>query len=168
MNDYASAPSEPIVQGLITVGPSQDGPGPVHFEGMGVSSIIRSTVSPQTPVVSAVGDYTLTLDAGVPGDVAIDPDLGRTMLNIRGSLTAAGQPGGTTIDQKAISYLVSLIPGVGADKVRVVLSAAGVATDPIGASGNGCEIIIRRGNVTNPNFNQQLIGPLFQPVTPGP
>jgi hypothetical protein len=140
VGDYAAAPSEPIVQGLITVG----GSGPA-FLGRGISSIVRTPVG--APLFgSANGDYLLTLDVGLPGDVGLDPPFGRTLLTVRGAFSNAIHFS-TTIDQKSVSYVPSAVFGVGSNVVRVVLavSSTGFATDPTGTDGSGCEIVIWRG-----------------------
>lgn len=149
MTDYAAAPSEPIVQGLITVG--ELGPA---FSGRGISSIVRTPAG--APLFgNAHGDYLLTLDVGLPGDVSLDAGFGRSFLTIRGAFSNPIHFS-TTIDEKAISYnsspapgvfVLGPTPGIGSNVVRVVLvaSSTGLATDPFGSDGSGCEIVIWRG-----------------------
>lgn len=172
MTDYAAAPSEPIVQGLITIVSVQTVPTP-SFSGRGVSSIVRTPAG--APFMGQpAGDYLLTLDEGLPGDVAIDPIFGRSFITIRGSLPNPVH-GSTTIDQKSISYAASPspgvyvlnpVPGIGSNVVRVTLvaSVTGLATDPIGTDGNGCEIVIWRGNAGPDSYSTNLVGPLFAPI----
>lgn len=154
MTDYASAPAQPILQGLISVNADLS----VNFEGMGVSAIARTVGG------AAAGDFTLTLDPGVPGDVSIDQQFGRSLLTVRGSLLNA-VPGATSIDGKALSYIPNANPQIGSNKIRVVLTAAGAGTDPSDADGDGCEIVLWRGNAGIDAPNAQLFGPLYQPVT---
>lgn len=60
MTDYAAAPVQPILQGLVT-----SGGGLTHFFGRGVEKITH---------VSGSGLYRLVLDAGLPGNAgAIEP-----------------------------------------------------------------------------------------------
>ena len=176
MTDYAAAPSEPIVQGLITIMTPQTGLPFPSFSGCGVSSIIRTP--PGLPLFgNLAGDYLLTLDEGLPGDVAIDPIFGRSFLTIRGSLSNPIHLS-TPIDQKSISYVASPspgvfvagpLPGIGSNVVRVVLavSATGLATDPDGTDGSGCEIVIWRGNAGPDSYSTNLTGPLFAPTLIG-
>lgn len=172
MGDYAAAPSEPIVQGLITIIVVGMIPIPA-FSGRGVSSIIRTP--PGAPLFGqAAGDYLLILDEGLPGNVALDPIFGRSFLTVRGAPSNAIHFS-TLIDQKAISYVANPAPGVfvpgpvpdlGSNVVRVVLSvsATALATDPTGTVGSGCEIVIWRGNAGPDSYSSNLIGPLFEPI----
>jgi hypothetical protein len=172
LTDYAAAPSQPIVQGLITIVEVLSVLTP-QFSGSGVSLIIRTPLG--APFVgNAAGDYLLVLDEGLQGDVALDPVFGRSLLTVRGSFTNV-VPFGTSIDQKTISYAASSaenvydvnpVPGIGSNVVRVVLAASstGLATDPVGADGNGCEIVIWRGNAGPDSYSTTLIGPLFAPI----
>jgi hypothetical protein len=172
VGDYAAAPSEPIVQGLITIVVIDTIPTPV-FSGRGISSIIRTP--PGVPLMGqAAGDYLLTLDEGLPGDVALDPIFGRSFLTVRGAPSNAIHFS-TTIDQKSISYVANPapgvyvpgpVPGLGSNVVRVVLTASSTAapTDPTGTAGNGCEIVIWRGNAGPDDYSSNLIGPLFEPI----
>ncbi len=172
MSDYAAAPSEPIVQGLITIVEIM-GVFTPEFSGRGVSSIIRTPAG--APLMgNAAGDYLLTLDEGLPGDVSLDLIFGRSFLTVRGSFSNAVHFS-TSIDQKSISYVANpspgvyvpgSVPGLGSNVVRVVLAASstGLATDPIGTDGNGCEIVIWRGNAGPDNYSSNLIGPLFAPI----
>ena len=173
MTDYAAAPSEPIVQGLIRIVSFQTFPTPV-FSGRGVSSILRTP--PGAPLFGQPrGDFLLVLDEGLPGDVALDPIFGRSFLTVRGAL-ANPIHFSTTIDETSISYYASPAPGVfvpnplpdlGSNVVRIVLAASstGVTTDPDGTDGNGCEIVIWRGNAGPDSYSSNLIGPLFKPIT---
>jgi hypothetical protein len=149
VSDCAAAPSEPIAQALITVG--ELGPS---FIGRGFSSIVRTPAG--APFFgNAHGDYLLTLDVGLPGDVSLDASFGRSFLTVRGSFSNPIRFS-TTIDQKSVSYATSPapgvfvlgpVPGIGSNVVRVVLVASftGLATDPFGSDGSGCEIVIWRG-----------------------
>ncbi len=176
MGDYAAAPSEPIVQGLIMIVTPAIGPSFPTFSGTGVSLIVRTPAG--APFMgSPAGDYLLTLDPGLPGDVALDLIFGRSFLTVRGSFSNPVH-GSTTIDQKSISYaaspsfgvyVASPLPGIGSNVVRVILvaSSTGLGTDPSGANGSGCEIVIWRGNATPDDYSTNLIGPLFAPIMIG-
>ena len=148
MSDYASAPVQPIVQGLVTI-PTNTPGGAVVFTGKGVSSIIRDPASP-------LGAFILTLDAGLPGNAGAlqeFPDVigatapfapdARTMVTVRGN--AAVSPPTTTITQIAVAYLTPVNPAVGITQIEVVLSIAGAPTDPVGAGGSGFEVIVWKG-----------------------
>jgi hypothetical protein len=113
MTNYAAAPIQPIVNGIITVDGESGIPG---FVGRGISSIARTVGG------AAFGDYTLILDQGLPGDVGLVSDFARTMLTQR-SNPAAVLPGGTSITQQAITYPTTAT-------LRIVISIASVGTDP--------------------------------------
>lgn len=148
MTDYAAAPVQPIAQGLITlVGENVTG---IAFFGIG---IVPS--GPNGPLRNGVGDYTLTLDRGLPGNVAMDPPFGRVLITPRA--TAPGVP--TLVLQKSQTFLVNPVPGVGADKIRILFTGAG-GTTPIDSE---FEIIIWRGDAGVELVNANLIGPLYQP-----
>lgn len=152
MTDYSATSVSPFVQGVIQIGAGA--PGPVSFQGRGVSAIARTLGG------AAQGDYVLTLDPGLDGGgtavletaplatVPVAPSVPgnpRTMLTVRGTTAASGI---TTITQLAASYgnivagaFVPAAPGAQVTVLRVVLSIAGAGTDPFGAAGNGCEVI---------------------------
>jgi hypothetical protein len=153
MTNYAAAPVQPIVQGLLTfVNPDVPADG-VTFSGRGIL-----LTGLNAPVRSAAGSYTLTLDPGLPGDVAIDPPFARFMATIRG---AVGVP--TLITSKSVSYLTSpplSALAVGANQIQILLAdTAGALTD---FDGEGVEIILWRGDAGVELVNANLIGPLYQ------
>jgi hypothetical protein len=121
MTNYAAAPIQPIINGILSI----VGGAPV-FTGRGVGMIMRTAGG------ATFGDFTIILDQGLPGDVAIDPDYARTMITQRGTLGAV--PGGTTINQQAVTY-----PGTAT--IRIVMSVSGTGTDPASA-----EIAVWRTN----------------------
>lgn len=150
MTDYAATPIQPFVQGIIQC--AAPAGGAVTFQGRGVSAITR-------PNPALQGDYLLTLDEALPGtnavaDAAALPAGGvlpsvigdpRSMLTVRGG---SGNPPVTTITQQAVSYgnivagvFVAAAPGQQITVVRVVLSIAGLGTDPVGVPGSGCEVV---------------------------
>lgn len=132
MTNYAAAPIQPIINGIISfaAGPFPPVGTPV-FIGRGVSSIVRTPVG--APFFGApAGDFLLMLDQGLPGDVGLDPAFAKSMLTQRGTLGAL--PGGTTITQQAVTY-----PNTAT--VRVVTSIASVGTDP-----NALELVVWRTN----------------------
>lgn len=140
MTDYAAAPVQPIVQGLLTITPASDARpiGTVSFFGIGIV-----TSGPDAPEYVSAGRYILTLDPGLPGDVAIDPPFGRYMLTVRAP--APGVP--TGILSKSLTYIVSVVPNVGATKIEIVL---GIGTPPLSEDPEGTppqvEIIIWRAD----------------------
>jgi hypothetical protein len=157
MTDYAAAPAQPIVQGLLRAFGNE---GVVlTFFGIGIVQ-----TGPNAPFYVGPGNYILTLDPGLPGDVAIDPPFGRFMMTVR---SAPGIP--TTIVSKGINYGTSPVPGVfvpgpvpgiGANKLQILLAnSAGVGTD----AATGLEIILWRGDAGVELTNLNIIGPLFAP-----
>lgn len=145
MPDYAAAPIQPIVEGLVTY-PGGAGTQP-FFDGKGVSSITRG--------VSALGDFILTLDVGLPGNAgavpftsppvsppvqpafAPDPDV-RTLVTPLG----AGVPPKSGVFTIGVSYIPSGLTGVGAPQIEIVTTTAAlVPIDPKA----GFQIIVWRG-----------------------
>jgi Ice-binding-like len=124
MTDYAAAPIQPIANLLLT--PSL---ASLFTSRRGVMGVAR------TPGGAVAGDFTITLDLGLPGDLDLFTGAGYTMINQRGSL--GGLDGGTTITQVAVTYPTIFT-------VRVVFSIASVGTDP-----HDSEIIIWRANPAN-------------------
>lgn len=122
MSDYAAAPLQPIANCIL------DPLSPTLFDGgQGVLSVVRTAGG------AGGGDFTITLDPGLPGDVGLDGNFGRTTLTQRGQL--GGLAGGTTIVGTAVTYPTPTT-------VRVVMvNGAGVATDPAQT-----EVLIWRGN----------------------
>jgi hypothetical protein len=164
MADYAAAPSQPILQGLITIVA-----GAPVFTGKGIATIFRTPATATPAPVGAVGDFTLVLEPGLPGDAGVDPAFARTMITTRG----AGASGAATIDEKSILYATVQgvlppvsppLPGIGANAIRVILEAGGAPEDPSPPAAGGVEIIVWRGWARDPNFQVQIIGPLFQPT----
>jgi hypothetical protein len=141
VSDYAAAPAQPIVQGLVTVIPEGEiSPGSASFFGIGALP---------TVLYNGPGDYTLTLDKGLPGDVAVTSSFGRVMLTIRA--TAPGTP--TVILGKSHIFIVNAVPGVGADKIEILFADLG--GDPADAS---FEIIVWRGDAGVELTNVKLVG----------
>lgn len=135
MTDYSAYPAEPIVEGLVTF-PGPAGSPPV-FNGRGVSLITRAVGFP-------LGAYVLQLDEGLPGNAgAVPPGTNaisnpnvRTMIMQRVTVGAPPLPNIATI---AVLYPVSLVPGVGSDRILVVMRTFPPAfADPTG----GFEIIV--------------------------
>lgn len=141
MTDYAAAaPVQPIVDGFVSF-PLGPGPGtPVAFDGKGVSAIVRGA--------SAQGSFILTLDVGLIGNAGAvpagpvppfppDPDV-RTMVTTFG----VGSPPTSGIASIGVSYITSVVPGVGAFQVEVVTTnLAFLPLDPLA----GFQIIVWRG-----------------------
>jgi hypothetical protein len=143
MPDYAAAPIQPIVEGLVTF-PGGVGTQP-FFDGKGVSSIVRD------PATGGQGGYILTLDVGLPGNAgavpfaasplepplpvfAPDPDV-RTLVIPLG----VGIPPLSGIASIGVSYISSALTGVGAPQIEVVLTnAVFIPHDPKG----GFQIIV--------------------------
>jgi|SRR5271170_3580110 len=142
MPDYAAAPIQPIVEGLVTFLA-----GVPHFDGKGVVSIARGT--------SLLGDFVLTLDVGLPGNAGAvpfgpppieppvppafppDPDV-RTLVIPFG----VGSPPLSGIASIGVSYNLSPLPGVGVTEIEVVTT--GLAFNPIDPPG-GFMIVVWRG-----------------------
>jgi len=146
MTDFAAAPAQPIVQGLIRA-TNLDGSGVVSFFGIGIVQ-----TGPFAPVYNGVGNYTLTLDPGLPGDVAIDPPFARFLMTVR---ALAGTP--TLVVAKSIAYITSpagSAAAIGANQIQISLT-----TDPEVA----LEIILWRGDAGVELTNLNIIGPLFAP-----
>lgn len=123
MSDYAAAPLQPIANLVL------DPLSPTFYVagGQGVLSVVRTLGG------APGGDFLITLDPGLPGDVGLDGNFGRTTITQRGTL--GGLAGGTTIVGSAVSYPSQTT-------VRVVMvNGAGVATDPAQT-----EVLIWRGN----------------------
>ena len=149
MTDYAAAPIQPIVQGLLTVAIVAGSPVPT-FQGKGVSAITRT-------VAGADIVYTLTLDEGLPGNagelqpsptalgpLGPQPDA-RTLINVRGSLTNA-VIGGTSIVATGVTYAQPSLDDGGLTAVLLVFTdTAPAAVDPMGTVASGVEIIIWKG-----------------------
>ena len=120
MTDYAAAPIQPIANLVLNPANLPVAPGVLPgssplFQGRGVKSVGR-TVSG-----AAAGDFTITLDPGLPGDIDLFTGAGYTLVTQRGTLGAL--PGGTTITQVAVTYPTIFT-------VRLVFSVASVGTDP--------------------------------------
>lgn len=163
MGDYAAAPVQPIVQGLLTVsGPTAGTPHAPTFNGRGISAVTRV----------ALGTYVLTLDPGLPGNAgevaptgaaypaAFVPGAGlgassttkipapdvRAALTIRGTTTQAVVPGGSDILNTAVTYITPGADG-GFTQIQLIFSGltAGalpmVAVDPTDIHASGVEMI---------------------------
>jgi len=151
MTDYAAAPAQPIVQGLLRA---------IGTEGVLLTFFGKGIVltGPFAPLRVGAGNYILTLDPGLPGDVAIDPPFGRVLLNVR---APEGVP--TAVISKSIAYITSapLNPAqVGANQIQIRLAnLAGVGVDPE----SGLEIVLWRGDAGVELTTVNIIGPLFAP-----
>jgi hypothetical protein len=151
MTDYAASPVQPIVQGLLTITPETDfGPGVVSFFGIGIV-----TSGPNAPRYVSGGRYLLTLDPGLPGDVAIDPPFGRYLLTVRAP--APSTP--TNILSKALTYIVNPVPGVGTTQIEITVAIGSppVSDDPDGPN-RQIEIIIWRGDAGVEPTNVNIVG----------
>lgn len=119
MTDYAAAPIQPIANLVlnpanIPVGAPLLASSP-FFEGRGVLSVARTVGG------ALFGDFTITLDPGLPGDIDLFTGAGYTCVTQRGTL--GGLSGGTTITQVAVTYPTIFT-------VRLVFSIASAGTDP--------------------------------------
>lgn len=121
MTDYSTAPVQPIAN--LVINPLLPA---FLVGGQGVLSVARTAGG------AAAGDFTITLDPGLPGDVGLDGAFGRTTITQRGTLGVLD--GGTTITENAVSYPTQTT-------VRVVFAALGVASDPAET-----EVLIWRAN----------------------
>ncbi len=149
--DYAAAPIQPIVQGLLTVSgaavPPPLGPHIPTFQGKGVSSVTRT-------VAGADIIYTLFLDEGLPGNagelqpgptvLGPQPDA-RTLINIRGSLANAVH-GGTSIVATGVTYAQPSLTDGGFTAILLVFTNdIPAAVDPTDDVASGIEIIVWKG-----------------------
>lgn len=134
MTDYPRHPLSPIVQGLVTFQGALLTP---VFNGRGVSAVARALGFP-------IGVYVLQLDAGLPGNAGAvppgttpiaNPDV-RTLLRPRMAIP----PGLPDIVTMAVNYLTSAVPGVGSDRLLIVMRNGLTFADPLG----GFEIIVWR------------------------
>lgn len=148
MADYAAAPIQPILQGLVTIDQNNN----PQFFGRGASAVARITGQ-------LVGCFQLTLDQGLPGNAgaiepvptaseaipgppfsSADPDA-RTMITVRGT----GTPPVTTIAEIVVQYGFSTPPpplGTGHNIVFATFAdSTGAFTDPPA----GFEIILWLG-----------------------
>jgi len=142
MPDYAAAPIQPIVEGVVTF-PGGPGTQP-FFDGKGVSAITRAPGF-------LFGAYILTLDVGLPGNAgavpfapsgppplfAPDPDV-RTMV----TPISTGSPPASFVQSIGVSYIPSALSGVGAPQIEIAITEAVFTLfDPAG----GFQIIVWRG-----------------------
>jgi hypothetical protein len=139
--DYAAAPIQPIVEGIVTF-PGGVGTQPV-FDGKGVRAIVRGG-PPQ-------GQYLMLFDVGLPGNAgAIEPFPPPSFLpdvtpdpNVRTLITplGAGSPPLSNISTIGVSYAAN-IGTIGSIGVFVVMQNFGaLLADPV----NGFIIIVWRG-----------------------
>ncbi|HYX22232.1 MAG TPA: hypothetical protein VFA98_15420 [Thermoanaerobaculia bacterium] len=134
MTDYAAAPAQPVLQGLITLKNPQVPAQGINFFGEG---IVQS--GPDAPLYVGSGHYILTLDPGLPGDVAIDPPAARFMMTVRAPIGVT-----TAVVTKSVAYIPSPTPRVGATKIEIILTN-GAGGDEVDFE-DGLEIILWRGN----------------------
>lgn len=124
---------ECIAQGIISFDPVFG----VSFSGEGISFATR-------PAGFAAGVALLTLDEGLIGNAGAVPpgvianSIARSVVTVRGT----GVPPLTNIATKAVLYLTSAFPGVGASQVLVVmLDNTATLADP---SSGEAEIVVWR------------------------
>jgi hypothetical protein len=122
MTDYQGATFQPIANCVI------DPLNPLFFDGgQGILSVVRTVGG------APGGDFTITLDPGLPGDVGLDGAFGRVTLTQRGTLGTLA--GGTTIVSEVVTYPSQTT-------VRVVFEdITSTATDPASV-----EVLIWRAN----------------------
>jgi len=138
MPDFAAAPLQPIVSGLVTFVA-----GAWSFDGKGCKPAVGHP---------GAGIFVLTLDSGLignagavqalpvpvpsfPVDPTPDPDV-RAVVTVRG-------PFPTGIFNKSVRYVTSPFPGVGAPFVEILLAdVANVLADP---PASGFDIIVQKG-----------------------
>lgn len=126
MTDYSPAPTQPIAQALVT---PQAGVNQL-IEGQGFLSIIRTTGG------AAAGDFTLVLDPGLPGDVALESRLARTNITLRGATIG----GAALASQVPISVSYPTLT-----TVRVVFGIVLGPIDPF-----AFEIVVHRAQIMTP------------------
>jgi hypothetical protein len=139
--DYAAAPVQPLVQGLLTVDPISLVP---TFQGRGVSSVTRPSI----------GVYNLNLDVGLPGNAgelaATSPttlpaaDI-RSMITMRGSPTNPILAFSTSVTDYTVDY-INPGPDGGIRTIQLVFQTwAQSPVDPTGNDAAGVEIAVFRG-----------------------
>ncbi len=139
--DYAAAPVQPLVQGLLTVDPVSLIP---TFRGRGVSSVTRPSI----------GVYNLNLDVGLPGNAGefagTSPttlpaaDI-RTMVTFRGSPTNPSLAFATTLTDYTVDY-INPGPDGGIRTIQFIFNTvAQFPVDPTGNDAAGVEILVFRG-----------------------
>jgi hypothetical protein len=154
-----AAPIQPLANGLLMI----VGGVPI-MSGIGFQSAVARGASPVGDFIIQLEIGNLALDpvsTGLPGDIGIDPRFGRIRMTARG----LGTPPAATLAQLAASYIVSPVPGMGAQQIQITTRLAnGAFIDPVAPDAAGLEIILFRGNPTSPDFSQQFSGPAYQPV----
>ena len=139
--DYAAAPVQPIVEGLLTVDPITLVP---TFSGRGVSSVVRLST----------GIYNLNLDVGLPGNsgefAGTSPttlpaaDI-RSIITLRGSPTNPNLAFSTSISNYWVDYINPGVDG-GVQTIQLIFQTAVEApTDPTGDAAAGVEVTVFRG-----------------------
>jgi hypothetical protein len=170
MTDYAVAALQPIAQGVMTIfqpeieveTAARPAPKLESPKGLKTLTRIRSRAAAGDPTlefyglgVSALGldvndNVLLTLDPGLPGDVALDPNYARTLVRIRTTGTSTPT---TIIDEISVSYPS---PNV----IAIMFASEGFVVFPF-----QFEVIVFRGNATPATYQATMVGPLFQPIT---
>jgi hypothetical protein len=164
MADYAAAPIQPIVQGLLTVlTPTAAFPlGQVVFTGRGAFVGPQGTGVAPGRGTNAHGDFVLTLDPGLPGTagaveavpaqvtnpalLAPAAPLVRTLISVRAPTPGAPTP----LISLSVAYgnftdtVPPVAPGVGLTQVEILTAiTGGTLQDP--AITSGVEIIVWAG-----------------------
>lgn len=120
MTDYAASPIQPIATALVATpiaGMIQN-----FTKNHGFLSVIR------TPGGAPAGDFTLTVDPGLPGDVAFDPTSAHTRVELRGNAVTGLVAAGTM--PIAVTYGPEAFPHAGSTTIRVVFGVVALPIDP--------------------------------------
>ena len=153
-SEAVSAPIQIIAHALFVIDnpafPTADGTAIVNSNG--ILSIARF------PGGSIEGDFLITLDPGLPGCVAVAgpgtyDDAPRITITPRAGF---GLP---YIDSRTVTYIPPGIPNTGVTQFRIVLDSFGEPSDIF-----AFEILVWRGNLSSPQPDLQIVGPLFQSV----
>lgn len=145
MPDYAAAPVQPLVQGLVTIVPGV--PPTLVFDGKGIieTGVFR-------PHYTSAGRYILFFDPGLPGNAGAVEAIPELPLvapadpNVRTSIMpiGVGVPPVSGIFAIGVFYLASLAVGVGVTGINIVMTTGPVFT-PVDPSGGAFEITVWKG-----------------------
>ena len=146
MTDYAAAPSQPILQGVVSLttrGVDGNRFASASFCGRGASGIF----------IDANQGIVIDFDEGLPGDVAVNPAFARTLITMRG----IGMPPVTTIVEKSVTYVQN--PDTQAfEAVRVQLGAGVGGIPTLLTPTPFFEIIVQRGDAGVELANVNIVG----------
>lgn len=125
MTDYAAAAVQKIAQALVApIALSAPGSAQTLIAQRGFLNVVRTVGG------AAAGDFTFTLDPGLPGDVSLDPLFARTNITLRGLGVGGAAP---------VSVLPFAVTYPSFTTVRVVFGLVNAQSDP-----DEFEIVVNR------------------------